>query len=79
MKATLIDGTPLKGEPVDIVLKIPDNRYGACYHRSCKTVFTKRFTIPANGIVDIVVPSSKIPNDAKYLILQVSSNHFVGS
>lgn len=79
MKASLIDGTPLQKQPVDIVLKIPENRYGTCSDKRCKIVFTKRFTIPPNGIVDFVVPSSKIPQDAKYLLVQVSSNYFVGT
>lgn len=75
MKAILIDGSPLKGESVSIVVKAGTyGRYGSCYgRRACKELMRRSFTVPASGIVDFVVPGSNITEETKSLFMQVSS------
>jgi len=43
------------------------------YHNNAVTVFQERITVPANGLVDFVVPGSNIIQTTKSLSLEVSS------
>lgn len=43
------------------------------WYRDDETVFQEKITVPENGLVDFVVPSSKVPQTAKSLSLEVSS------
>ena len=61
----MIDGSPLRGKSVEIIVKIGDDN---------QPVFRKQFPVPENGIVDFVVPSKHISQKTKSLRLQVSSD-----
>ena len=72
LKATLPDGSPMKGESVDVIIKARPSDW-SWYRDNAVTVFHKRITVPANGLVDFVVPGLKVKNTAKWLSLEVSS------
>ena len=59
LKATLIDGSPLKGKSVELIVKIP------------KEVFRKKYTVPENGVINFVVPGKQISQKARSLTLEV--------
>ncbi|XP_078348546.1 C3 and PZP-like alpha-2-macroglobulin domain-containing protein 8 isoform X2 [Oculina patagonica] len=67
LKATLPDGSPMKGETVEIIV---NSRSSQWYWGNSDEFFRERFTVPESGIVDFVVPSSKIPESAKTLSLE---------
>ena len=43
------------------------------YRGNVETVFREMITVPANGLVDFLVPGSKVIETAKLLSLKVSS------
>ena len=43
------------------------------WYDNAVTVFEKRISVPVNGLVDFVVPGSKVIQTAKSLSLQVSN------
>ncbi|XP_020628880.1 alpha-2-macroglobulin-like isoform X2 [Orbicella faveolata] len=69
LKATLPDGSPMKGESVHVIIKARKSDW-SWYHNNAVTVFQERITVPANGLVDFVVPGSNIIQTAKSLSLE---------
>ncbi|KAJ7371502.1 C3 and PZP-like alpha-2-macroglobulin domain-containing protein 8 [Desmophyllum pertusum] len=72
LKATLPDGSPMKG---NIEIVVTSSRrggyYGYGYYRNgYKELFRKRFKVPVNGVVDFIVPGSEIPSTVKLLSLK---------
>lgn len=60
----------MKGETVEIIV---NSRSSQWYWGNSDEFFRERFTVPESGIVDFVVPSSKVPESAKMLSLEVGS------
>ncbi|XP_068740975.1 alpha-2-macroglobulin-like isoform X2 [Montipora capricornis] len=79
VQATLIDGSPLKGESVEISVRAKKrSQYCSWYKsywqwgRQCKEVFRKSFTVPADGIINFVVPGSQISMETSSMELKAS-------
>ena len=72
MKATLIDGSPLKGQSVEIIVRASKKTSHHWLGTTQEVVFQKRFTVPANGVITFVVPGESISQDTKSLSLKVS-------
>lgn len=60
----------MKRESVHIIIKTRKSDW-SWYYNNEVTVFQERITVPANGLVDFLVPGSNIPT-AKLLSLEVS-------
>lgn len=60
----------MKGESVRIIIKAQKSDWSWYYDNSV-TVFQEWITVPANGLVDFLVPGSNIQT-AKLLSLEVS-------
>lgn len=60
----------MKGKSVRIIIKTRKSDW-SWYYDNEVTVFQERITVPANGLVDFLVPGSNIPT-AKLLSLEVS-------
>ena len=78
MLATLIDGTPLKGVPIQIsVMAQTDYCNWKPWRWSwvpvCKQVFQETYIVPADGIVNFVVPGSSISQQTRSLKIKVCS------
>ena len=71
LKATLIDGSPLKGKSIELIVKIPNER--PCWYSSYseQEVFRKKYTVPENGVINFVVPGKQISQKARSLKLEV--------
>ena len=71
LKATLIDGSPLKGKSIELIVKIPNER--PCWFSSYseQEVFRKKYTVPENGVISFVVPGNQISQKARSLTLEV--------
>ncbi|XP_068693904.1 alpha-2-macroglobulin-like [Montipora foliosa] len=79
VQATLIDGSPLKGESVEISVRAKKRSQYCRWYKSdwqwgmqCKEVFRKSFTVPANGIINFVVPGSQISMETSSMQLKAS-------
>ena len=79
MLATLIDGTPLKGVPIEITVKAQTFTYcdweprSWSWARECKQVFRGAYIVPADGIVNFVIPGSHISQQTRSLQIKVCS------
>ena len=73
VKATLPDGSPMKGESVNVIIKARKSDWSWYNYNEETVVFNERITVPPNGLVDFVVPGSKVLHTAKALSLEVSS------
>lgn len=62
----------MKGETVHVIIRARKSDW-SWYHDNTVEVFDKRITVPANGLVDFLVPGSKVIHTAKSLSLEVSS------
>ena len=77
--ATLIDGTPLKGVPIQISVKAQTSdycnweRWRWSWVPVCKQVFQETYIVPADGIVNFVVPGSSISQQTSSLKIKVCS------
>ena len=73
LKATLIDGSPLRGKSIELIVKIPHERSHYRWHWSYsqQEVFRKKYTVPENGVIDFVVPGKNISQKARFLTLEV--------
>ena len=78
MRATLIDGTPLEGVPIQISVKAQTDycnweRWRWSWVPVCKQVFQETYIVPADGIVNFVVPGSSISQKTSSLKIKVCS------
>ena len=77
MLATFIDGTPLKGVPIEITVKARTSKScdwdSRSWSRECKQVFRGAYIVPADGIVNFVVPGSSISQQTRSLKIKVCS------
>ena len=71
LKATLIDGSPLKGKSIELIVKIPIERPCWVSSYSEQEVFRKKYTVPENGVISFVVPGNQISQKARSLTLEV--------
>ena len=71
LKATLIDGSPLKGRSIELIVKIPKERPRWYWRYSQQEVFRKKYTVPENGVINFVVPGKQISQKARSLTLEV--------
>ena len=71
LKATLIDGSPLKGKSIELIVKIPNERPYWYSSYSQQEVFRKKYTVPENGVINFVVPGKQISQKARSLTLEV--------
>ena len=71
LKATLIDGSPLKGKSIELIVKIPKERARWYWGYSQQEVFRKKYTVPENGVINFVVPGKQISQKARSLTLEV--------
>ena len=71
LKATLIDGSPLKGKSIELIVKIPNERPRWYWGYSQQEVFRKKYTVPENGVINFVVPGKQISQKARSLTLEV--------
>ena len=71
LKATLIDGSPLKGKSIELIVKIPNERPHWYWGYSQQEVFRKKYTVPENGVINFVVPGKQISQKARSLKLEV--------
>ena len=62
----------MKGESVEIVVNARSSDWSWHYNPD-NEIFRERLTVPESGIVDFVVPSSKVPQSAKMLSLEVGT------
>ena len=62
----------MSGKSVEVIVKVRKSDW-SWYGDNTETVFQERITIPANGLVDFVVPGSKVILSAKSLSLEVSN------
>ncbi|XP_015766361.1 PREDICTED: ovostatin-like [Acropora digitifera] len=76
--ATLIDGTPLEGVPIQISVKAQTSdycnweRWWWSMYPVCKQVFQETYIVPADGIVNFVVPGSSISQQTSSLKIKAS-------
>ncbi|XP_067056984.1 pregnancy zone protein-like isoform X1 [Acropora muricata] len=77
--ATLIDGTPLKGVPIEITVRARTSGYCSSWaprrwswHHGCKQVFREEYIVPADGIVNFVIPGSSISQQTRSLKIKAS-------
>jgi len=78
--ATLIDGTPLKGVPIEITVRAGTSGYCSSWdprrwswHHGCKQVFREEYIVPADGIVNFVIPGSSVSQQTRSLKIKVCS------
>ena len=71
LKATLIDGSPLKRKSIELIVKIPNERPYLYSSYSQQEVFRKKYTVPENGVINFVVPGKQISQKARSLTLEV--------
>ena len=71
LKATLIDGSPLKGKSIELIVKIPIEIPYWYSRYSQQEVFRKKYTVPENGVINFVVPGKQISQRARSLTLEV--------
>ncbi|KAM7438496.1 A-macroglobulin receptor [Porites harrisoni] len=74
LKATLIDGSPLKGKSIELIVKIPIERPYWYSRYSQQEVFRKKYTVPENGVINFVVPGKQISQRARSLTLEANYN-----
>ena len=63
----------MKGESVHVIITARKSDW-SWYYGNVETVFREKITVPANGLVDFLVPGSKVIQTAKSLSLKVSSS-----
>ena len=80
MLATLIDGTPLEGVPMEITVKAKTFTSDCNWEPSswsstpdCRQVFRGAYIVPADGIVNFVVPSANISQQTRFLKIKACS------
>ena len=79
MRATLIDGTPLEGVQVKITVKAKTFTSDCEWEFSwsstpeCRQVFQGAYIVPADGIVNFVVPNASISRQTRFLKIKVCS------
>ncbi|CAH3159931.1 unnamed protein product [Porites lobata] len=74
LKATLIDGSPLKGKSIELIVKIPIERPCWVSSYSEQEVFRKKYAVPENGVISFVVPGNQISQKARSLTLEANYN-----
>ncbi|XP_044164285.1 pregnancy zone protein-like isoform X2 [Acropora millepora] len=79
VRATSIDGTPLEGVPVKITVKAKTFTSDCEWEGSswsstpaCRQVFRGAYIVPADGIVNFVVPNASISRQTRFLKIKAS-------